>query len=146
MMKKVIRKIKMITYIFCLLQIAILLVRNGVANASFSTGDDLINSASSTVSTWESNGESKAANLGIDTNTLLSPVLTIAQVFSFVGFFVVVGAALFLALKWLFASNRSAEGLEKVKKQTFGLAIAAAILLGAWKIWSVLLNGLDAIV
>lgn len=142
--KKLIKIVQNIAYVFCILQIS-LLISMSVVSLATTGGDELFSNMASSVGQWENMGTAQMNSVGINTDSLLKPVLSIAQVFTFVGFFAVVGATLLIAVRWLISTNKSPEGLEKVKRQTFGLVIAACILLGAYKIWAILLEGLDSI-
>lgn len=141
---KFIKKVQIITYLFCIMQIAIVVSMSVIANAE-TEGDKTFKNISDSVDKWEQMGKEQQENVGVDTDSALTPVLSIAQILTYAGFFVVVGAASWVGFKWLLSKNLSDEAQTKLKRQTIGLVIAACVLLGARKLWQTLIEGLDSI-
>ena len=109
------------------------LINNKVmATESFS---DIITQAD----TWLTDG---ATNAGVNPSEIGTVIVPIAQGLTTIGVGVLLVVAAVMGVKWITANP---EEQAKLKQQSVGLVVAAVVILGAYTIWSIVIDILEAL-
>lgn len=83
----------------------------------------------------------KGGSGGMNSNTIGSIIVPIANILTVIGIIVLVGAAMIMGIKYMFASPEAAA---KLKQQLIGLLVAGVVVLGATAIWKLVYSILSS--
>ena len=92
--------------------------------------DNVVNEAND----WISTGKNAFTTSGIDVNEISDIITPIAQALTVIGTGILLVVAAVMGIKWITANP---EEQAKLKQQSIGLVVAAAVILGAHTIWAV---------
>ena len=115
-----------------MLVLGILINNKVMAADSFST---IMGEANS----WLEEGESNAGGIASEIGPVIEPI---AQGLTTIGVGVLLVVAAVMGIKWITANP---EEQAKLKQQMVGLVVAAVVVLGAYTIWSIVIDILDSI-
>lgn len=86
---------------------------------------------------WIQAGESAFATAGVDVIKISDVIAPIAQALTVIGVGILLIVAAYMGIKWITANP---EEQAKLKQQSVGLVVAAAVILGAYTIWTIAIN------
>ena len=124
----------MIKKIFFLTVVIMLLT--GIMNASFANQISF-DGVTQEANNWITMGENAFSTSGIDVGEITNIVSPIAQALTVIGVGILLVVAAVMGIKWITANP---EEQAKLKQQSIGLVVAAAVILGAYTIWKIALN------
>lgn len=127
-----IKKIILLTLVIMLL--------SGIINVSYANTlsfDSVVQEAND----WIARGEASGSGT-INVNEITSIITPIAQALTVVGVGILLIVAAVMGIKWITANP---EEQAKLKQQSIGLVVAAAVILGAYTIWKIALNIVSAL-